>query len=97
MNESVRFQKKQSKRTNATWFECTSIFKKLTSKCICVFLASDIEPYTNKPSPVIDENARADAHDIDNLHQVIDLNPTQILPATDENAVDSMDFENQMR
>lgn len=46
---------------------------------------------------MIDENARADAHDIDNLHQVIDLNPTQILPATDENAVDSMDFENQMR
>lgn len=46
---------------------------------------------------MIDENARADANDIDNLHQVIDLNPTQILPSTDENAMDSMDFENQMR
>lgn len=56
------------------------------------FAESDV-----RPSPVIDENARADADDIEPLHQVIDLNPTQILPATDENAMDSMDFENQLR
>lgn len=62
---------------------------------------SDIEAYAgndkSKLSPVIDENARADAHDVDNLHQVIDLNPNQILPTSDENAMDSMDFENQLR
>lgn len=63
---------------------------------------SDVESYNDSeaakpPSPVIDENARASAHDNDNLHQVIDLSPNQILPATDENAVDSMDFENQFR
>lgn len=63
---------------------------------------SDIESYNGSevakpPSPVIDENARAGAHDIDNIHQVITLSPNQILPATDENAVDSMDFENQLR
>lgn len=46
---------------------------------------------------MIDENARADAHDVDNLHQVIDLNPNQLLPTSDENAMDSMDFENQLR
>lgn len=62
---------------------------------------SDIGAYVgndkSKLSPVIDENARADAHDVDNLHQVIDLNPNQILPTSDENAMDSMDFENQLR
>ncbi|XP_055313175.1 serine-rich adhesin for platelets-like isoform X2 [Sitodiplosis mosellana] len=62
---------------------------------------SDIESYNGSeaakpPSPVIDENARAGAHDNDNVHQVINLSPNQILPATDENAVDSMDFENQL-
>lgn len=46
--------------------------------------------------PLIDENARTDAEDVESLHQVIDLNPSQILPAVDENAVDSMDFENQL-
>lgn len=45
---------------------------------------------------MIDENARTDAEDIEPLEQVIDLNPTQILPSVDENAVDSMDFENQL-
>lgn len=49
-----------------------------------------------KPLPLIDENARTDAEDIEPMHQVIDLNPTQLLPAVDENAVDSMDFENQL-
>lgn len=47
---------------------------------------------------MIDENARAGAHDVDTLHdnQVIDLSPNQLLPETDENAMDSMDFENQL-
>lgn len=49
-----------------------------------------------KSLPMIDENARTDADDIECLEQVIDLNPTQILPSVDENAVDSMDFENQL-
>lgn len=49
-----------------------------------------------KPMPLIDENARTDAEDIEPMHQIIDLNPSQILPAVDENAVDSMDFENQL-
>lgn len=73
---------------------------------MCVFFfafgaESDVELFTgNEPgklSPVIDENARADADDVEPLHQVIDLNPNQILPAADENAMDSMDFENQLR
>lgn len=46
--------------------------------------------------PLIDENARTDADDTEPLEQVIDLNPTHILPSVDENAVDSMDFENQL-
>lgn len=51
------------------------------------------------PSPVVDDNARTDVDDDDDepVHQVIDLNPSQILPAADENAMDSMDFENQFR
>lgn len=49
-----------------------------------------------KPLPLLDENARTDAEDIEPLNQVIDLNPSQVLPAVDENAVDSMDFENQL-
>lgn len=74
------------------------LFKRaFESKIISIVSESDIEPYASKPSPVIDENARAGAHDVDSIHQVIDLNPTQILPANDENAVDSMDFENQLR
>lgn len=46
--------------------------------------------------PLIDENARTDADDIEPLEQVIDLNPSHVLPSVDENAVDSMDFENQL-
>lgn len=49
-----------------------------------------------KSLPLLDDNARTDAEDVEPLHQVIDLNPTQVLPAVDENAVDSMDFENQL-
>lgn len=49
-----------------------------------------------KPMPLIDENARTDADDIEPLEQVIDLNPSHMLPSVDENAVDSMDFENQL-
>lgn len=49
-----------------------------------------------KPLSMIDENARTDADDMEHLEQMIDLNPTQILPSVDENAVDSMDFENQL-
>lgn len=62
------------------------------------FLESDINSFSGilKSLPPIDENARTDAEDIEPLHQVIDINPTQILPAVDENAVDSMDFENQL-
>ncbi|XP_031640332.1 putative uncharacterized protein DDB_G0282133 isoform X2 [Contarinia nasturtii] len=61
---------------------------------------SDIELHNENepvksPSPVIDENARASIDDTDNLHQVIDLSPNQILPESDENAMDSMDFESQ--
>lgn len=62
------------------------------------FVESEVNLFSGmvKPMPLIDENARTDADDIEPLEQVIDLNPSHVLPSVDENAVDSMDFENQL-